>query len=336
MSIRTPLRIEMPARDLPGYIIFAGALTCLVLLFVARRHPPPTIGEVWQGREHWERVGNKNTTSSLRSTPTEPSAPVVSPHTTNLVISVPYDPKNINAIQRGLAVWSQLPPCRSTTSVDLVFTTTNNNRQEKKIRHWVANKPLFAQCFAHIRYETVDMSIQLDKWPDAAWFVYNWTMLHSPMTTSFEYVLQMEFDVSPVARYWLDRLIELTRTYTNNAWVIGDGIYRNGYLEMNGNALYHRTPPFISFLKRFNTAYGRTGTNVYDTRMASFEYGSIQPHMLVSRAFVNCDLETTKECSSRNRTSLSTWNHINNETLLVHSRNRHYVNDWEDFMNAPD
>lgn len=52
----------MPVRDLPGYIIFAGALTCLVLLFAARQHPPSrkTILEAWQGREHWERVDNKS------------------------------------------------------------------------------------------------------------------------------------------------------------------------------------------------------------------------------------------------------------------------------------
>lgn len=58
----------MPVRDLPGYIIFAGALTCLVLLFAARHHPPSrkTILEAWQGREHWERVDN-----NLRSTPAE-------------------------------------------------------------------------------------------------------------------------------------------------------------------------------------------------------------------------------------------------------------------------
>ena len=279
-----------------------------------------------------------------KDTPTFSSAPLVltKPIRTiahdarDLAISVPYDPKQTGAIQRGLLVWAQLQPCRSTTSATLVFTTTNNARAHDTIRRWVANTPRFARCFRQIEYETVYMPRYLDKYPAATWFVFDWTMRVSPLTATFRYVLQMEFDVSPVVPYWLDRLLGLTQNCSDNTWIIGDGVHRGGRMEMNGNALYHRTPAFIAFLGRFHKLSTNTKSRAYDSTMASFERGSIALHMLVSPAFVNCDMESTSQCGARSQTLSTTWNHISNETLLVHSRNRRSVENWKSLVKFKD
>ncbi len=189
-----------------------------------------------------------------------------------LAIVIPFIDAQINQIINQLNMNEVYSPCRNrSNSIDLIFY--HNEKMISFLAKNLSRLNYLNQCYKHIHYIAADLSANENRYPIGSanmWkklFInerFNSVALRSRGYTHF---FLMEPDTRPIRSYWLDAIVEkITNGYSRESyistkwWVIGS-IYRgseaigNDFLHINGNALYHLSLDFVSFIENVSKEY---------------------------------------------------------------------------------
>lgn len=141
----------------------------------------------------------------------------------------------------------------------------------------------------------------------------------------------MEPDTRPIRSYWLDALVEhITNGHNSDSylltkwWMIGS-IYRgtvpieNHYLHINGNALYHLSYDFITYIETvaLEYPYSSEKTNGYDLDLFVYLFKHIDQAKILWHKFQFTDfIQNCWHSGCNDTTEEFIYNHPN--TYLVH------------------
>lgn len=179
----------------------------------------------------------------------------------------------------------------------------------------------FSKCFGKITYAMNDLKPEDDVYPVAPDKMFFWMMFEFTRM-GYNYILQRELDVIPIAENWLDTIVGTARNYTSGAavrpWVIGAGMHFGLKGLINGNAIYVNDVGFLEVLHRYEEKLQSQGfLPFFDIDMRGFvESQGLDPkdRFIITPRIVHCAA----------RLSLSEDScPVSCETVLVHPGHDH-------------
>jgi hypothetical protein len=185
----------------------------------------------------------------------------------SLLLEVPFTASEMDALELSLGLWTRVWPCRQPQlpagRPDLMFAFNGNlsDARHGALRARLAqllSAPVLAACFGSVMVESAGLSQAEDVY-DKKRLAANWTVgpnnlfdfaVATAASHGYRYMMQLELDVLPIRRLWLEKLVCLAAEEV--AWVrgspllapcargtgqcteLGDAIK----FHINGNALY--------------------------------------------------------------------------------------------------
>ena len=135
-----------------------------------------------------------------------------------VVVYRPFVSNDINALLLNMKAWSNaaLTPCDSApllptaTSVDLVFWSATPNTDVAPLRHLVQYAP-WRNCFGRVMFRSFSKKDHLvETGYNSPSIVFQFLNIFREFRSQgYNYVFQMEPDVLPIRRGWVDRLLHI-------------------------------------------------------------------------------------------------------------------------------
>ena len=167
----------------------------------------------------WQNVNHDKPNSGAQSSATQSSIKVVvssgrfRSHPP-LLVFVPFALKQTAGVGAMLRSWQQLTPCepshvrRTQPCADLALVTSRATENDKTairrtVRAMARDSPV-RRCFDEILLCVTDLPKKLDVYKYASTYVFYWVMTVKALRSrKHTYLLQVELDVVPVRRLWL-------------------------------------------------------------------------------------------------------------------------------------
>jgi len=241
----------------------------------------------------------------------------------NLLIVVPFHHGELDDCANTLHLWSSFAACEGEPVADLVFVTSIHKGDLSTPKSWVEKPALhnLVKCFRKITYRTSQLTSEDDHWPVAPNEVFFWMMLDSGFSQDYKWIQQMELDVYPIKKNWLNaELKTIEQEKFRDAWAIGaQTSAAEGTSEtnptLNGNAVYMTDPKFIAYLKGYRDRL-RVTDQPYDNMMPIDMKDTPSTGRLIATSFIiNCALQQVQPCFD----SQSSANALLVDALLVHT-----------------
>jgi hypothetical protein len=151
----------------------------------------------------------------------------------------------------------------------IIYGNVRRPQKEESARAW-ARDARVDRCFQNVSYANARLAPAENGYPQGPNRMFYKLALHLLRLRRFHYFFQVEPDVVPLRRLWLEHLALLVPPHAAGFWVKGSAPRaKAGHqeLHLNGNALYNaRDPRFAQFLAAMAGAYRKTPF-AYDTAM---------------------------------------------------------------------
>lgn len=149
-----------------------------------------------------------------------------------IVVYRPFVSKDVNVLLLNMKAWSNsaLLPCESSpllntaNSVDLVFWSATPAAEVQSLKHLVERAP-WRSCFGDVRFRSFGTREKLvETGYNNPSIVFQFlTVFRELRSKGYSYVFQMEPDVLPIRRGWVDRLLHICSAASagiNDFWML--------------------------------------------------------------------------------------------------------------------
>ena len=200
-----------------------------------------------------------------------------------LAIIVPFVDKQLDSLIAQLNASTVHLPCATNIRTELARTSGkcadlllyyskfHDPSLEKTIQNYISSFAYIQICFCKVRFISANLEDIDDTHPYGANLMWQRLLIESSTNThlslraqAYTHFFWMEPDTKPIRRYWLDALIrEIADNrasahdsdYVVTNWWLRGSIYRGTrdigdyLLHINGNALYHLSSAYLSYLR---------------------------------------------------------------------------------------
>ena len=256
-----------------------------------------------------------------------------------LAIVIPFTKSQLSRLLNQLNTHELYQPCRTRSDlIDLILYY--NTKTPSSLKKHINQLSYLNRCYKSIRYFAADLPEKEDRHPIGSarmWqklFINEQSNYLSLRAHGYTHFFLMEPDVRPIRSYWLDAIVEhITEGHNEELyiatqwWMVGS-IYRgslligNGFLHINGNALYHLSLSFIRFIENVSDEYPYDSekSNGYDLNLFLYLFQHIDTAKRVWHKFQFTDLiQNCWKSSCKNMNIDFIFN--NPSTYLIHGHN---------------
>jgi hypothetical protein len=253
-----------------------------------------------------------------------------------LAVVIPFIDTQLNQIINQLNMNEFYSPCQNrSNSIDLIFY--HNKKNISSLEKNLSQLNYLKQCYRDIYYIAADLSEKENRYPIGSANMWKKLFINEQFNTvslrsrGYTHFFLMEPDTRPIRSYWLDAIVEKItnghsrESYISTKWWITGSIYRgsepigNDFLHINGNALYHLSLDFVSFIENVSHEYPYHSDKSmgYDLDLFLYLFQHIDIAKNVWHKFQFTDLIQNCWHTSCNDTDMEFLNN-NPSTYLIH------------------